>query len=205
MIIYGTGTKDLGTKKLSGAKCSNCQSSNMHIHGAARYFSLFWIPVFPFSKKLVVFCDDCQRVFNKKELDTSTKDKLGFEKKSFKIPTTLFSGVMIIAAFVLYALYDGYQKNQSLGKELKSLSAGQVIVFSESSNSYSFGKVSEVAGDTIFINFSNYVYEGGVPTHSRYLKEKNSVRDFYQSQLRYYLQSDLDSLYAVDKIERIYK
>jgi len=205
MIIYGTGTKELGTKKLPGAKCSNCESNDLHLHVGARYFSVFWIPVFPFSKKMSVFCDHCQKVYQKKELDPQLKEKLKFEKKNFKTPVTLFAGVIIIAALVLYFIYDAAQSKVELTNNIKALEKEDVIVFDEKSKTYSFAKVTDVSSDTIYVQFSNYVYEGGVPSQSTYNKEKSGVNDFYRSEVRYYLQSDLDSLFNNGTVQNVFK
>lgn len=105
MIIYGTGSKNLGTKKLQGTKCSNCESTDMHVQAISRYASIFWIPIFPFSKKLFSICNHCKQTLTKKEMPQQLKDKVELEKSNFSTPFYLYIGLALILAFIGWFMY----------------------------------------------------------------------------------------------------
>ncbi len=101
MIIYGTGSKDLGEKFIPNEKCPHCGEYNkIHVHGIARYFDVFWVPIFPFSKKIEVFCHGCENEIKKQLISTSLQNKIDLEKSSFKLPVYLFSGLIVIGLII---------------------------------------------------------------------------------------------------------
>lgn len=109
MIIYGTGSKNLGTKKLQGAKCQNCESTDMYVQAISRYVDIFWIPIFPFSKKMFSICNHCKQTLTKKEMSQQLKDKVELEKSSFSTPFYLFIGLAIIVTFIGWVISIGMQ------------------------------------------------------------------------------------------------
>lgn len=207
MVIYGTNSKDLGTKKIPGAKCPNCDANEIHVQAVSRYATLFWIPVFPYAKKLFSVCGNCEQVLEKKQMPQQLKDKIDMEKSNFKTPFYLYAGAIIIALLIGFGIYSSGQHDKELAENVKNLQSEQIIVFKEKSKEYSFAKVVEVKGDTIFANFAQYVYEGGysAPTISEFNSKKAGVTDFYSEELSYYLQSEIDSLHKEGLIVEIYK
>ena len=206
MIIYGTGTKDLGSKKIPGATCTSCESQNVSIVGVAKYFDVFWIPMFPYSKKVYPVCTNCDLVIDKQDIDQRTENKIKLEKKTFKIPFYLFSGLMIISCIILYSMYADFEHDKEISNNISNLQIEDVVVFENDDKTYSFGKVTEIVSDTIFFSFSNYVFEGTTPTESDYFMEKMKVTDFYNNEeIYYYFQPTIDSLYNDGLIEDIYR
>ena len=205
MIIYGTGTKDLGTKKLPGANCPKCDSQSLHITGIAKYFDVFWIPVFPYKKKTIIHCANCDSEFKKNELNQSIKNKVDLEKKSLSLPFYLFSGLFLIVILIAYIIYSNKEHKAEVDENMKSLKTEDVLVFKNEDRTYSFGKVIELKKDTVFFNFSNYVYEGSKPSEYQMNKEKRKVNDFYNEDVYYYLIPTLDSLYNKGEIIDLFR
>jgi len=205
MIIYGTGAKDLGSKKIPGAICPSCESQNVSIVGIAKYFDVFWIPMFPYSKKVHPVCTNCDLVIDKADIDQRTANKINLEKKSFKIPFYLFSGLIIIACIILYGIYTSFEHDKEIADNLKNLQPNDVLVFENDDKTYSYGKIITISADTLFFNFSNYVFEGGSPDEDHYLTDKEKYSDFYNAETYYYFQNTLDSLYNTGDIFDLYK
>ena len=62
-VIWGSRTKKkvLGTTQERYA-CANCRNaSEYQVIRVMRWFTLFWIPIFPFSTKYYVMCPVCDR------------------------------------------------------------------------------------------------------------------------------------------------
>jgi hypothetical protein len=207
MIIYGTSSKDLGTRKIQGAKCSNCEATEVYVNAISRYADVFWIPIFPYSKKYFSVCKNCEQVLEKKEMSQQLKDKLEMEKHHFKTPFYLFSGLIIIALLIGYGIYASSKHDADIAENVSHLEVNNVIVFMEKSKEYSFAKVSEIRNDTIIINYGQYSYEGGysAPSKSEFNSKKSTVTDFYDEQLSFLLQSEIDSLYKMGELVEIYK
>ena len=204
MIIFGTGTKTLGTKKLSLENCANCGANDLHITCTAKYFHIFWIPTFPTERIARVKCHNCG--VEPKFTERKTIDKIKKEKKSFKYPFYLFSGIGAVVLLVLFFYVSDQMRAYKVTENIKELHKSDVIVFkSDEKDFYYFARVSEVRSDTIIYYISNYVYEGGEPTESTYKREKAEVLNFYNTEEEmYFLQSDLDSLMKNDVIYDLY-
>ena len=114
MLVYGTGTKELGIKRIQGAKCPACESQSVHVIGKASYFHIFWIPILPYSKKVYPFCTNCDLEINKQDIDQRTVDKIKQEKKGVKIPIYLFSGIILIALLITYLINDTIQHEKKV-------------------------------------------------------------------------------------------
>lgn len=69
VIIWGTRgmNKDLGVTRQM-YHCSHCNSvSNYKVFRVRKWFTLFWIPIFPFSSKYYVTCPVCSYGANVKK------------------------------------------------------------------------------------------------------------------------------------------
>ncbi|WP_430412699.1 hypothetical protein [Kordia sp.] len=204
MIVYGTSSKDLGTRKIQGAKCPNCEASGIYVNAISRYATVFWIPVFPYTKKYFSVCKNCEQVLQKKEMPQQLKDKLEMEKHHFKTPFYLFSGLIIIVLFIGYAFYASGKHDEELTKNVNNLQAKDIIVFKVSSKEYTFAEVDEHSNDTIYMKYSNYSYEGRKPSENTFKKERESVDVFFDDSIYFFTQKGIDSLYTKGEIVEIY-
>ncbi len=207
MIVYGTNSKDLGTRKIQGAKCSNCETNEVYVNAISKYAHIFWIPIFPYSKKYFSVCKNCEQVLEKKEMPQQLKDKLEIEKHHFKTPFYLFSGLIIIALLIGYGVYASNQHDKEMAEHVTHIEADDIMVFRNGSKEYSFAKVIEVRNDTIFIKQGQYSYEGGysAPTKSEFSSKAATVTDFYTETIDYVLQADINDLYEKEELVEIYK
>lgn len=204
MIVYGTGSKDLGTRKIQGAKCPNCESNEIYVNAISRYADVFWIPIFPFSKKFFSVCQNCEQVLEKKEMPQQLKDKVDMEKHHFKTPFYLFSGLIIIALLIGYGIYASSQHDKEIEESVSNLQPKEVIMFKEGS-AYSFAKVEAHSNDTIYIKYSNYTLSGHEPSRAEFIEESNKDDDFFNNDIYYHTQQQIDSLYSSGDIIEIFK
>lgn len=205
MIIYGTGSKNLGAKRISGVKSPYDETKDIEIIGVAKYAHIFWIPLFPYSKKVVAYCPGTDAEINKNDLSQKAIDRIKEAKKEMKTPVYLFAGLIILDLLIAYLSYDNYQDEQQFAKNITNVKATDVLVFKNNDNTYSFGKVSTVIEDTIYLQISNYVYEGGTPSEYRLNKEKRDVEDFYNDEIYYFLKQTIDSMYQAGEIYDLYR
>ncbi|MFY0604087.1 MAG: hypothetical protein JXQ93_09060 [Flavobacteriaceae bacterium] len=205
MIIYGTGAKNFGAKKLKGVKCENCESSKMYITGYCQYAHIFWIPLFPTSKKIFTICENCEEELPKKYIPKKTMDRIKLEKSGFKTPIYLFSGLIIITMLIFYGIYSSNKHDEEVAKNIANLESKDVLVFKNDDDTYSFGKVEKVRNDTVFLSFSNYIFEGGSPSKYDYNREKQKVSDFYDVETYYFFQKTIDSMYSVGEIYDLFR
>ncbi len=200
MIVYGWNSKHLGEQKLEGATCPNCEGNSIHAQGQAKYFHVFWIPLFPYGKKLTAHCDSCGETFSKKGMTPKMKDKLGLVKSAFKTPIYLFSGSVLIAAVVGWIFYSASKHKENVALTIQDLQPDDVLLFKGNGRNYNFAKITEHRSDTVFFVNGNYYYEGGKPSRYDYEKEVVKVQDFFDTQEYFLTQKEIDSLYASEEI-----
>ena len=205
MITYGTNTKRLSKKRIPGEKCPSCESKDVYVIGLVKYTHIFWIPIFPYSKKVKPVCANCNLEINKKDIPQRMIDKISSEKKIYKIPFHLYSGAVIIASLIYYVIYSNSKHNEEVANNIKNLISKDVVVFKNKDLSYTFGKVTHKKSDTVFFNFSNYVYEGRAPSESDYNSERMNVKDFYNPDEYFFRQKKIDSLYLLGEIHDLYR
>ncbi|MFK7748936.1 MAG: hypothetical protein AB8B65_11130 [Kordia sp.] len=204
MIIYGTGSKKIGIQKIQGAKCQNCGATEMYAQGVSRYIYLFWIPMFPYKKKFITICNHCKQVLEKKEMPQQLTDKLALEKHHFKTPFYLFSGSLLLVLFVLWGFYQSGEHNKKLMENVKNLQANDIIAFKVARKEYSFAEIDERRNDTLFIHYGNYTHNGYRPSESKMADLVVSETDFFDTEIYYFTQKQIDSLHAKGEIAEIY-
>jgi len=205
MIIFGTNTKLLGKKRIPGEKCPSCESKEVYLIGLAKYTHIFWIPIFPYSKKAQPICSNCDLEINKKDIPQRMINKIRLEKKIFKIPIYLYIGSVVIASLLYYGVYASNKHYEEVAGNIKNLNSKDVVVFKNNDRTYSFGKVTDIKSDTIFFNFSNYAYEGGSLSEADYNAERLKVKDFYNPEEYFLLQKYIDSLFDLNEIHDLYR
>lgn len=207
MIIYGTGKKVLkGSRKIQASACPNCSANELYITSTVKYFHLFWIPLFPIEKFAHPICRNCN--FAKRITDSKVIAKIKSEKKKFKTPLTMYSGVVVIALLISYFMISSVLHNQEVAKNIKNLTKNDVIVFksTQAKQEYYYCRVIEVRSDTVIYNVSNYSFQGGTPDESTYRKDKGEYLDFFNTEDTLYLtQNEIDSLYENNEIYDLYR
>jgi hypothetical protein len=204
MIIYGGSSKDLGTRKLQGAKCPNCEATEIHLHVVVQYGTLFFIPLFPANKKYSSICGNCDQVLTKKEMPQQMKDKLALEKHHFKSPIYLYAGVVIIALLIGFLYFSMIKDKEEFNNNVKNLQPNSIVVFKIDYDQYSFAKVLTHNSDTIYVQHSNYVIDQN-PSQSQYERESKKKIDFFEEETFYFLQKQIDSLHEKGEISKIFK
>jgi len=200
-MIYGTGGKKLGEVLITNEKCPSCEKINtVYLHGVARYFHILWIPVFPFSKKLITICHSCENEISEKERLQSLKDKVDLEKGSLKLPVFLFAGLAIIIAFIGYLQYESKKHKEFVGDRIHNLQTDDVIVFKNSSTEYTFALVDSVINDTLTFKNSNYSIDAK-PTKSDYINGITKKDDFFNDELYILSQKEVDSLFTIGELD----
>jgi len=195
MIIYGTGSKNLGEKLITNEKCPHCSEYNkIHVHGIASYVHLFWIPFFPYSKKFIAICHNCEREILKEEASPSLIDKISLEKPSFKSPIYLFSGVIIIGLAIGWFTYSSAKHKEFVSNRIENIQKNDVLVFKNSSKEYTFAIVDTTYQNEIYFRNSNYSYNQK-PSREDYEKALSENSDFYNPDYYYYTDKQIDSLH----------
>ncbi len=104
MIIYGTRATKIHSEEVSGLKCDYCNEKRRHIFSFfSKYVHIFWIPLFPISKKGMSECVHCKSTNDKKHMNEELKFAYENVKLNAKRPIWHWIGLIIIV-FVIFVL-----------------------------------------------------------------------------------------------------
>lgn len=159
MIFYGTKGAHLKSEKVSGIKCSYCEQQGSHtISVFARYAYLYWIPVFPLGKKGVSECDNCKRTIDPSQMNEQLKLAYNNVKSSAKTPILHWTGLIILAAAVLFAIFASKQHKKDAIVYINDPQIGDVYEY-KPNEYYSLLKVASVSQDSVYVISNSYEIE----------------------------------------------
>lgn len=166
MIFFGTKGKVIAGEQMLGTQCPDCGNSQFTSFGILRYFHLYWIPVFPTSKKIGMECANCKQTLMDNDVPAHLADQIrsGVFTAGRMLP--MFSGLIILAIAGLW-LNDLHQ--QDVAEEESYLAQPAVNdyyivdlsqIFTESDPDYPWGllRIKSVNSSDIEMQIGNVVY-----------------------------------------------
>lgn len=200
MLIYGTGGKIIKDGTIRNVTCSACKNdTSLQYTVTAKYFHLYWIPVFPYKRQSTVTCHTCADTFMLKDLSQKVQDKFAREKEnsgSARFPVWMFSGLILIVGLIGMAFYSSNKtENTELGY-IDQPEVGDIYsVELDSTNHYSTVRVDRVTPDSVFATENNYetdklngIYEINKPENYTDLKtaySRSDLRKLYNEKIIY--------------------
>ncbi len=159
MIFYGTKGAHLKSEKVSGIKCPNCGEHTSHtVSIFGRYFYIYWIPIFPLTKKGVSECDNCKATFEPKEMSEQLRLKYNNVKSDTKTPLTYWIGSFIILSIIAFTFYSVAQHDKNVVEYISNPKKGDIVEY-KPTEYYSTQKVIKVTTDSVFLSLNNYEIE----------------------------------------------
>lgn len=164
MIIYGWNSKILKHAPLTSVECENCKESASQISITSYYFHIFWIPLFPYSKKATIVCNHCSHVTSEKQMSPDFKAKVKDLKAAVPTPKYLFAGLGVIAALIIFFSVNSYNTDQKQQNYLQTPLAGDIYVLKAndevSEYKYYLLKVKGIEEDSLLITYNSFSYNG---------------------------------------------
>ena len=162
MIIYGWNSKLLKHAPLQNVPCESCKEETTQIGIQSHYVHIFWIPIFPYSKKASIVCTGCQHVTREKEMAPEFKAKVKTLKAAVPFPKYHFAGLGIIAALAIFFSFQSYDNDQKQQNYLQSPLSGDVYILKDDKepSEYKFYllKLLETETDSVFITYNSFGY-----------------------------------------------
>lgn len=164
MIIYGWRSKTLKQAPLKNIECENCKECASNLSVTSHYVHIFWIPIFPYAKKVAISCHQCGQVTKEKQMPPDFKAKIKDIKAASPTPKYLFSGLGILAIGVLFIVSLGYNTSQKQQDYLNSPLEGDIYVMKDNEEAsayrYYLMKINGTEQDSLFVTYNAYSYNG---------------------------------------------
>ena len=162
MIVYGWNSRVLKEAPFPGHRCSNCDSENCHIVVSSSYFHVFWIPLFPYRKKLRIVCGSCGHEEKAKNASLEVKQVAKQLKATVKTPFWMYAGSIIVALGISWLIIQGFMDSQRDLDMIDSPEVNDIYYLYDKDEpteyKYYLYKVVEVNGDTVGISPNDYHY-----------------------------------------------
>jgi hypothetical protein len=193
MIVYGWNAKNIRQAPLENYECTQCQQKQSVIVIFAKYVHLFWIPVFPYKKTAIIVCTHCKQETEEKAITLGTKDAIQQLKSAVPIPKYLFSGLALITLAIAYFTYKGIKDSEKEQAYLSNPQAGDIYLMKSEEEKgpykYFLTKVRKVEGDSLWVSYSSFGYNGMVTKldpkdgfyNVMYSMHKDGIKDFSKS------------------------
>ena len=157
MIIYGSRETTLKTKNFEEHDCTNCgQKGTICCTGFSRHAHIFWIPLFPYYKRKVVWCSNCEEEFRMDELSPELQAEVKEFSRKNKTPFWQWVGLLLITVSIVTALIDGRRGVNNTEKFFNSPEINDVYCV-KLDEGYSLMYICDFNEDSVFFISSDYV------------------------------------------------
>ena len=196
MFVYGWNGRVIKEAPFKGQKCVSCQNETTHIVITSQYAHVFWIPMFPYKKKLSIVCTHCGYEAEPSEVSDEVRAMAKQLKSSVRTPWYLYFGliaiVVLIGVFQIQGIFDGRKDKEMLENPQVNDVYHLFNPDEPTTYKYSFLKVTQVVGDSVHVAPNSFGYDGRVYQ----LDYQDGFYDIYYS----YHKSELLNLFQEDKI-----
>lgn len=103
MIIYGTRGKVIKGELLKNIACDYCGNNSHLSFGVVRYFHVYWIPLFAYSKKIGLECLHCKRTLLDREIPQDVRQRITSKVFTTKNIFSAYIGLAILGGIFLLA------------------------------------------------------------------------------------------------------
>lgn len=200
MIIFGTRTSSYRPYNNTAFDCDHCGSkASVDIFFATRYFHIFWIPVFPFSKTGMSQCQHCKRAQYRGQMSAQMQTCHDDARGRAKTPVRYFTGLILVVLFFTLAFFAAFIGRQNSQSWIQSPKAGDVYEVSETEG-YTLYKVTQVTPDSLTLIPYEYIVE----RTSQLRKLKRSSPDNYDESAAFTLSAKaIREMYAARSIRSV--
>jgi hypothetical protein len=190
MIFFGSRGRTLNGQHIEGLNCPECGNDQHVTFGAHRYFHVYWIPMFPFSKSAGVQCLKCKNALTDKELP----GEIGKELKSTiftpKRMLPMFAGLILLAIVAAGGFVSVQADNRNEAAFVQNPMVNDIYLvnfaelWDEADQTYKYGimKVEAISGNEIELLVSTIGYNKKYGPRDDIRNLKANSREYYADQ-----------------------
>jgi hypothetical protein len=102
LIFFGSRSTLSGTAEVFMYECPFCEKNNStSLFVYSRYYHVFWIPVFPYSKEAFALCSECKTKRSELKFGPKLVSEYRDCKKRFRHPWWTWSWTIIFISVIL--------------------------------------------------------------------------------------------------------
>ena len=198
MIFFGISKpKKTLVKPLGMVSCPDCKEEGyLEIFGFARYFHLYWIPMFSVGKAVRVDCRSCETTFKGKKMPKAAMIYAEDLKQEVKTPIWHFTGLGVLVGLISLFIIMGRNGDKLEAKYMGNPQVNDTY-FLSLENGYTYWNLIEIEADTLTFESPNVYVESIFDTG-----EIQEIKDLPMDTIRY-SRSDIKWMFDEKDIYRI--
>ncbi|GAB5524545.1 MAG: hypothetical protein Roseis2KO_24170 [Roseivirga sp.] len=162
MIVYGWNSKVLKESPFPGQQCVSCNAENSYLVVTGSYAHIFWVPLFPYKKKITIVCGSCGLDTNPKHVSPEMKQFAKQLKSTVRLPWWMFAGSGIVAILISIFAITGFMDNKKTEGYLAEPQVNDIYyLYNDDETSdykYYLWKVIDVREDSVDISPNSFQY-----------------------------------------------
>ncbi len=187
MIFFGSRGRTLNGQHIEGMNCPECGKDQHVTFGVHRYFHIYWIPMFPFSKTAGVQCLHCKSTLTDKELPDEIGKELKADIFTSKRMLPMFAGLILLAIVFAGGFVSVQADNRNEAVFIQQPMVNDIYlvnfanIWSEADRTYKYGilKVNAVSGSEIELLVSTIGYNKTYGPRDDIRNNKVNSRNYY--------------------------
>jgi hypothetical protein len=200
MIIYGTRASHIKSVQLEKETCTSCNTKGaLLLSTYARYAHVFWIPIFPIGRVSASQCQHCKQLLESDQMPAQIKAYHERNVAETRVPLWQFAGLVLIGIAIAFGVYANQNSKEERAMFFKSPMAGDVYEYKTEEGAYSTFRLSDVATDTVSVNFNNYEVDKISGLYKIEKEENYSDTTYYLSRVQL---TEMDSAGEIVDIDR---
>lgn len=131
--------------------CSNCGEQKITLYVYARYFHLFWFPMFALKPSVLSECSHCKQVLTYNEMPRQLQQHYQRAKADIKPKLWQFFGSILLGMGILLLFYFANESVKKDKQYLKNPKIGDVYHQRLAFKNYTVVKVVRISTDSVFV------------------------------------------------------
>ncbi|MDR2916306.1 MAG: hypothetical protein LBV74_16020 [Tannerella sp.] len=186
MIIVGNREVQLQSKNFEEGFCTNCgQKGSICSAVFSKYAHVMWVPFFPYSKRKVIWCNNCGKELSINEISSVLQPKINEFYRKQRTPLWQWLGLLLICASLATGIAAKIKENKDTKVYIEFPEVNDVYCI-KYDEGYSLMYIAEIQDDSIFFITSDYTilrYSSVKKLHQPELYESDSYYSFSKDEL----------------------
>lgn len=213
MIIFGWRGRVVSGGQMQDMECPNCGNNLYLTFGILRYFHIFWIPLFPFSRQPGMECQNCKHTRVGDEIRDPVRGRIKETVFTMMRTAPMFAGLALIAAFVAFVAVDRSQDAEQERLYVENPVIGDMYVVRVSKTfeggdpeyDYVLMRVESVNGDQVGFKAGNMQYNISRGPNEDIGSGKAGSPDYYSDEVHMFAIDELRAIRDDGGIHSIYR
>lgn len=193
-IIFGYYTKNFTSQKID-ATCLACQKDTLSATFMQQLFHVFWIPIFPISKKyLIISCSSCGSNF-----PAAIYQEIGIDKNILKTPIRYRLSFLILPVFILLCMYAYNEERFKRSSFKENPTINKCFVMYEKAEKlkktpYTFVRIEGIKTDKIFFRPGQYAHSNSYDALKFCINKEKIDDDRFEENIIEFSKTDFQKL-----------